>query len=58
MNFAIPVTTPVALIGVLTQGLAATGEPGSTGTVTDRVVVRAPLLIVTVKESVVLTPAL
>ena len=47
----------MATTGVRTHGLPATGVPGSTATVTVWVVVRAPLLIVTVKESVVLRPA-
>ena len=54
-----PLTAPLATLGVRATGLPlATGVPGSTGTVTTWVMVRPPLLIVTVKVSVVLTPAL
>ena len=52
-----PVTTPVLALGVRTQGLPATGVPGSTGTLMAWVVVRTPLDTETVKESVVLRVA-
>ena len=52
-----PVTTPVVRLGVRTHGVPATGVPGSTGTVMVWLVVRTPLLAVTVMVSVVLRPA-
>ena len=52
-----PVTTPVVTFAPPTTGEVAIGVPGSTGTTTAWVVVRAPLLMVTVKLSVVLNPA-
>ena len=53
-----PVTTPELATGVRTHGVPPTGVPGSTPTVMTCVVVRTPLLTETVKESVVLKPAL
>ena len=53
-----PVTTPVVTFVPATKGEEATGVPGSTGTVTAWVMVRTPLLMVTVKLSLVLNPAL
>jgi hypothetical protein len=48
-----PVTTPVVRLGVPTDGVPATGVPGSTPTVMVWVVVRTPLLLVSVKVSMV-----
>ena len=54
---AVPPTTPVLRLGVPTVSDPATGVPGSTGTEMVWVVLRTPLLTVTVTVSVVLTPA-
>ena len=53
-----PVTTPVDTFAPPTTGEDATGVPGSTPTITVWVVLRRPLLAVTVKVSLVLRPAL
>ena len=53
VNPAMPVTAPVAGVAALLVALPATGTPGSTFTVIVTGVLRAPLLAVTVKVSVV-----
>ena len=53
MTTELPLTTPVDESGVPAVGIPAVGVPGSTVTVMVWVVLRTPLLAVTLKVSVV-----